>query len=360
MAEPAKPDPSPSYLEAVEEITKSYKSLPPRPTIEEVEAAISVINTSNDEEQARINEISSQTAPEGVSPELFSLLQQMRKQMVVFDSYEQRREALHLVELDKMLQKFDETIQRASKLVSGGSQMENKVSSGEPIREIAYFEEPEANADKGLVRSSSMRATTSTSGGADEKLSLMKVAAIIEKSAKIGARILDLQGKLMDKIEWLPGSLGKLSNVYELNLSENRIMVLPSTISSLKALTKLDLHSNQLINLPECFGDLVNLADLDLHANMLKSLPPSFGNLISLRNLDLSSNRYTHLPEVIGKLTFLRSLNVETNDLEELPYTIGSCSFLVELRLDFNQIKALPEAIGKLGHLEILTLHYNR
>jgi hypothetical protein len=39
----------------------------------------------------------------------------------------------------------------------------------------------------------------------------MKVAAIIENSAKTGAVVLDLRGKLMDKVEWLPLSIGKLS-----------------------------------------------------------------------------------------------------------------------------------------------------
>ncbi|KAL2458201.1 putative Plant intracellular ras group-related LRR 4 isoform 1 [Forsythia ovata] len=69
-----------------------------------------------------------------------------------------------------------------------------------------------------------------------EKLSLIKVAAIFEDSVKTGASFLDLHGKLMDKIEWLPLSLGKLSNVIEVNFSENGIMALPTTIGNLKPL----------------------------------------------------------------------------------------------------------------------------
>ncbi|XP_042494943.1 plant intracellular Ras-group-related LRR protein 5-like [Macadamia integrifolia] len=193
-----------------------------------------------------------------------------------------------------------------------------------------------------------------------EKLSLMKVAGLIETSAKTGTEVLDLGGKLMEQVEWLPVSIGKLLVITELNLSENRIMALPSSFGGLKALTKLDIHSNQLINLPESFGELVNLTELDLHGNRLRSLPASFGNLTNLIVLDLSSNNLTVLPPTLGNLTHLKRLNVETNELEELPYTIGSCSSLVELRLDFNKLKALLEAIGKLECLEIHTLHYNR
>uniref|UniRef100_A0A5B7BHX5 Putative plant intracellular Ras-group-related LRR protein 5 n=1 Tax=Davidia involucrata TaxID=16924 RepID=A0A5B7BHX5_DAVIN len=375
MAVLTKKDPSPASVETVEEVMKIYRSLPPRPTIEEVEAAISVVKTVNTEQQMRLEQISNQVAPQVVPPELFSVLQQMRKTMVLFQSHEQRKEAIHLVELDKMFHSFDELIQRTSELVSGDTQMKKQIDLGVPVAEIGReivisdesvikkreVEEPKTDGLKGLTRSSSTKATIFSSGEGDpEKLSLMKVAAIIENSAKSGARVLDLQGKLMNKIELLPISLGKLSDVTELNLSDNQIVTLPSTIGNLRALTKLDVHSNQLINLPDSFGELPNLTCLDLHANMLKSLPASFGNLTSLINLDLSSNQFTHLPDMIGNLTSLKILIVETNELEDIPYTIGSCLSLVELRLDFNQLRALPEAIGKLEQLEVLTVHYNR
>ncbi|CAB4309681.1 unnamed protein product [Prunus armeniaca] len=331
------PPPSSACVETVEEIMKLYKSLPPRPSIEEVEAA----------------------------PKQST---EVKKTMVLFQSQDQRKEAAHVVEMEGLFQTFDDLIQTVSGLVSGDisgdtqrTQLrklgEKTVISDESLTMKKEDKESERDGFKGVVRS----ASTLSSGAVDsEKMSLMKVAAVIENTAKSGAVVLDLKGKLEDKVEWLPVSLGKLSEVTELDFSENRIMALPPTMGGLKALTKLDIHSNQLINLPESFGELSNLTDLDLHANLLKSLPASFGNLINLITLDLSSNQFTHLPDVIGKLASLKILNAETNELEELPYTIGSCTSLVELHLDFNQLRALPEAIGKLESLEVLTLHYNR
>ncbi|KAL6183606.1 hypothetical protein ACLB2K_045017 [Fragaria x ananassa] len=368
---PKENPPSPTLIETVEEIMKIYKSLPPRPSIEEVEAAMSVLKTVETEQEQKLEEISKQVIPQDVPEELFSVLQQVRRTMVLFQSHEQRKEASDVVEVDKMFQTFDGLIQRTSGLVSGDTQKENHVAFGYPVGEIVREpvisdesfvmnkkkedEELKRDGFKGLIKSSS-----TVSAGESEKLSLMKVAAIIENTAKTGEVVLDLRGKLVDQVEWLPISIGKLSDVTELDLSENRIMAIPPTIGGLKALTKLDIHSNQLINLPDSFGELSNLTDLDLHANRLKSLPASFGNLINLMNLDLSSNSFTHLPEVIGKLISLKTLNAETNDLEELPFTIGSCTSLAELHLNFNQLRALPEAIGKLENLEILTVHYNR
>ncbi|KAK4557532.1 hypothetical protein RGQ29_007332 [Quercus rubra] len=375
---PKQDPPSPAFVESVEEIMRTYRSLPPRPSIEEVEAAMSVLKTVNTEEEMKLEEISKQESPpQGVPEELFSVLQQVRRTMVLFQSHEQRKEALHLVEHDKMFQTFDDLIQRASGLVSGDTQNQEHVVLSHPVEKFGgeivisdetllkknEHEESKGTTLKGLARSSSSKASLFSSGAGgveSEKLSLMKVASLIEISAKSGSIALDLKGKLMDKVEWLPLSIGKLSTVTELDLSENQIMALPPTIGGLSALTKLAIHSNQIINLPDSFGELINLTDLDLHANRLKSLPASFRNLINLINLDLGSNDFTHLPETIGSLTRLMRLNVETNQLEELPYTIGSCSSLVELRLDFNQLRALPEAIGNLECLEILTLHYNR
>ncbi|XP_074572708.1 uncharacterized protein LOC141829192 [Curcuma longa] len=373
MGNPTQQSASLGVIEVVEEIMMAYRSLPPRPSIEEVEAATAVISTADSEQELRIEEIAKTQRPPDVPQKLFSLLQEVKRNLALLQGQQQRREAMALVELDRRLQVFDELIQRVSKTVSGEEAEEEeeeevKDGFGEVMHELGRGlslveklkdeKKGEMDVSTGLANSSSKPDAHSVNG--DAKLSLIQVANLIETSAKKGVRVIDLQGKLMDQIEWLPNSLGKLQEATELKISENRIMALPMSIGSLKLLTKLDIHSNQLINLPESFGELSNLIDLDLHANRLKTLPATFGNLRSLVNLDLSSNQFYVLPHTIGNLINLRWLNIETNELEELPYTIGSCTALVELRLDFNQLKALPEAIGKLECLEILTLHYNR
>uniref|UniRef100_A0A0D9XMS6 Plant intracellular Ras-group-related LRR protein 5 n=1 Tax=Leersia perrieri TaxID=77586 RepID=A0A0D9XMS6_9ORYZ len=383
--------PSPAAA-AVEELTRLYRELPPRPTVEEVEAAEAVLASADAEEAARLEEVDAESSSaaaarkrEGVPGELLAVLREARRNAVRLRALQQRKEAAHVVELERRFKVFDDLIQRASRVVSSGEaggdsatgdwggggverevDLEMEVRRKEAVVAAAAAVAEMERGSKGLAvlgleskPISSLR--RDVSAGSDmEKLSLIQVASLIESSAKKGTTELNLRGKLVDQIEWLPVSLGKLQDVTELDLSENRIMALPSTIGSLRYLTKLDLHSNQLINLPDTFGELSNLIDLDLHANQLKSLPASFGNLTSLANLDLSSNMLKVLPDCLGKLTNLRRLIVETNELEELPYTIGSCTSLLELRLDFNQLKALPEAIGKLEKLEILTLHYNR
>lgn len=109
----------PAYAAAVDEITTIYKSLPPRPSIEEVAAANSALQSVEAERSLQLEEISKQPPPADVPPELFSVLQEVRKAMVSFRSHEQRKEAAELVELDRIFQVFDGLIQKASSLVSG-------------------------------------------------------------------------------------------------------------------------------------------------------------------------------------------------------------------------------------------------
>ncbi|KAL2514418.1 Plant intracellular Ras-group-related LRR protein 4 [Forsythia ovata] len=117
MAMVASKDPSLAYAKTVEEIMKIYISLPPRPSIEEVEAAISVINTVELQERLRLEEISKQLPPQDVLPEFFSMLQQVKKNMVLFQSYEQKKETVHFVELDNIFNVFDGLIQKTSGFV---------------------------------------------------------------------------------------------------------------------------------------------------------------------------------------------------------------------------------------------------
>lgn len=423
-----------SIEEVVEEIMRIHRSLPTRPGIEEVEAAKTLIRNVEKEDQARIEAISRQIKAKNVPDELFKILQEMQKNMVYFQTKEQKRDAVNLLDLEHVHCVFDDLIQRASKCLSpAGSSQSNannesltystsysRDSSSMSLSTSASFSGNSINSPATTTTNTST-ATTSSSlsafhnekdilkaselfskddtylkkakatfhveglrvgrrsgefsttpqivdstlkpainvGQEGEKHSLIKLASLIEVSSKKGTRELNLQGKLMDQVEWLPDSLGKLSSLITLDLSQNRIVALPDTIGGLSSLQKLDLYSNRIIELPESIGDLLNLVSLNLSGNQLRSLPATFARLVRLQELNLSSNSLSALPDTIGSLVSLKTLNVETNDIEEIPHTIGQCSSLKELRADYNRLKALPEAVGRIESLEVLAVRYN-
>ncbi|KAL3845043.1 hypothetical protein ACJIZ3_002446 [Penstemon smallii] len=386
----------------VEEIMKLHRSLPARPGIDEVEAAKTLIRNVEREDELKLEGISKQSKNKNVPEELFMILQEMQRNIISFQSKERKEEALKLLDLESVHQLFDEMVQRACKCLPGYSETmkssSNSLSSTvtnpttivassasassklydereentKPVSEVmmfskddSYVKKPKTTFLSDGIRSKEFSTVDPTlkpvvsSGREGEKMSLIKLASLIEVSAKKGVKELLLQGKLSDQIEWLPDSIRKLASLTKLDLSENRIVVLPDTIGELSSLQILDLHGNKINELPESIGGLLNLLHLDLRGNQLKSLPPTISRLVHLQELDLSSNGLSVLPETIGSLISLKKLNVEMNDIDEIPHTISQCTSLKELHADYNRLKALPEAVGRIGSLEILTLRYN-
>lgn len=409
---------------AVEEIMRIHRSLPARPGIDEVVAARSLIQNVEREDQVRLEGIAKQTRSKDMPEELFRILQEMQRNMVHFQSKEQRREAEKLLDLEGVHLVFDDLIQRASECIksySGSPQTSRPMKSSSPSLETldsgsasfstsslssavpptaktplsvasSFYNEDSVKVSKSLTAKDdsylkikpafhvdgvsfgarsrdvlaapqivdpTLKSSAAASDEDDKKFSLIKLASFIEVSAKKGTREMLLSGKLSDQIEWLPDSIGKLSHLITLDLSDNKIAVLPDTIGGLSSLQNLDLHANKIQELPESVGNLLNLLNLNLRGNQLTTLPATFGRLVRLQTLDLSSNGLKALPESIGLLEHLQILNVETNDLEEIPHTIGRCTSLKELHADYNRLKALPEAVGRIQSLEILTVRYN-
>ncbi|XP_022868046.1 plant intracellular Ras-group-related LRR protein 4-like [Olea europaea var. sylvestris] len=419
--------------QVVEEIMRIHRSLPGRPGIDDVEAAKTLIRNLEREDQLRLEAVARQSKGKDVPEELFKVLQEIQRNFIHFQSAEQKREALKLLDLEGVHLLFDDLIQRASKCLGSNNSRSGDVSysssrnsSSLSLATTASFTVNSFNSPATLTtptptptaittttKSSSLSSSYNekervkaselfskddcylkktktvfqgdgfgigarsgdvltgpqivdstlkpaiTSGQDGDKMSLIKLASLIEVSAKKGTRELNLQHKLAEQIEWLPDSIGKLFGLINMNLSDNRILVLPETIGRLSSLEMLDLHGNKISELPESIGDLLNLVHLNLSGNQLKTLPPTIGKLVRLQDLDLSSNGIMVLPETIGSLVSLKKLNVETNDIEEIPHTIGRCTSLEHLHADYNRLKALPEAVGKIGSLEVLTVRYN-
>ncbi|CAN6813389.1 hypothetical protein HID58_054649 [Brassica napus] len=374
-----------SMNQVAEVIMRIHRSLPSRPEIDDVEAASSLIQNVEKDDQNRLDAIDRQVKSSEVPRELFDVLREMKRGLVRFQSKEQKREAAKVLDLESAHVLFDELIQRASNCIASPPSSTAKEPAPAPVVSPASL----FYSDKAPVKSKEMFTRDDTfvskvksslhsdsflaprkpldstleakklNGHDGEKMSLIKLATLIEVSAKKGTQELNLQHKLMDSLEWLPDSVGKLLSLVRLDLSENCIMALPETIGGLLSLTMLDLHSNRISQLPESIGDLLNLVNLNLSGNQLTSLPSSFSRLINLEELDLSSNSLSVLPETISSLVSLKKLDVETNNIEEIPHSISGCSSLKELRADYNRLKALPGAVGKIATLEILSVRYN-
>ncbi|RID77367.1 hypothetical protein BRARA_A00288 [Brassica rapa] len=388
--------------QVVEEIMRLHRSLPPRPGLDEVEAATSLIQNVEKEDQAWREAIASQRKPSDVPGELFSILQEMKKGLVQFKSKEQIREAVKLLDLETVHSLFDDFIQRASDCISSSngsappsrpprvpttppsSLYLNEKTPARPKEMVSRDDSFVSKAKPSLYgdgfvatpRTPQVVDSTLTAGGNDgEKLSLIKLASLIEVSSKKATKELNLQNKLSEQVEWLPDSIGKLSTLTSLDLSENHIVVLPNTIGGLSSLTNLDLRSNRITHLPESIGELINLLKalpeaigkittleiLSVRYNNIRQLPTTMSSLSSLKELDVSFNELESVPESLCFATALVKLNVGNNfaDMVSLPRSIGNLEMLEELDISNNQIRVLPESFRMLTKLRVFRAQEN-
>jgi leucine-rich repeat protein SHOC2 len=123
--------------------------------------------------------------------------------------------------------------------------------------------------------------------------------------------------------------------------------------------THLDLYQNQISKLPDSIGNLTDLVSLRLTDNRLTTLPDSIGNLTKLRELRVYRNQLRNLPDSIANLQNLTWLSLSLNRLTVFPGSIAELTNLTGLLLNGNQMVALPHSITKLTNLTYLDITGN-
>lgn len=142
-----------------------------------------------------------------------------------------------------------------------------------------------------------------------------------EHVTKLDASGLGLSGSIPDT------TIGKLTKLKHLDLSNNGITALPSDLWSLGTLNFLNLSSNQISG----------------------SFPNNIGNFGFLEILDISRNNFSgEIPASISSLVSLQVLKLDGNGFEQsIPSGILRCQSLVSIDLSSNQLSgSLPKGFG--------------
>ena len=151
------------------------------------------------------------------------------------------------------------------------------------------------------------------------------------------------------------------STSQELNLSASfKNSSFPLEITYLSNLKNLNLSNNNIESLPKEIGNLINLTTLILHHNHLTELPSSFSKLINLESLYLGNNNFVIFPKEIFKLSNLKTLYFFHNLLQTIPKEIEQLKNLQILHLNQNKLLFLPEEIGNLPNLGMLNITDNK
>lgn len=158
-----------------------------------------------------------------------------------------------------------------------------------------------------------------------------------------------------------PTTLDTLSNLAELDLSQNNLPKVPDCVYNLPNLKRLNLSENTITELSSSVENWQRLEVLNLSRNELTTLPASLCKLMQLRRLYLNDNRldFEGIPSGIGKLCSLEIFSASNNLLEMVPEGLCRCGALKRLNLSSNRLITLPDAIHLLDGLDQLDLRNN-
>ncbi|KAJ0260364.1 LRR receptor-like serine/threonine-protein kinase [Hirschfeldia incana] len=123
-----------------------------------------------------------------------------------------------------------------------------------------------------------------------------------------------------------------------------------TTLGKLSKLQSLDLSNNRISALPSDFWSLTTLKNLNLSFNQISgSFPSNAGNFGQLESLDVSHNNFSgQIPEAVDSLISLRVLKFDHNGFQmSIPRGLLGCQSLVSIDLSSNQLEgSLPDEFG--------------
>ncbi|XVF48417.1 hypothetical protein PTKIN_Ptkin03bG0188500 [Pterospermum kingtungense] len=166
-----------------------------------------------------------------------------------------------------------------------------------------------------------------------------------------------------NNIKSLPSDLWSLSLLKSLNLSSNRISgPLPNNIVNFGRLEVLDLSGNNFSGeIPAAIGSLVSLQVLNLAGNGFELSIPTGIRCQSLVSLDLSSNSLNgSLPHDFGAaFPKLKTLNLASNEIYGKETDFAEMKSLTSLNISGNLFKGSVMGVFQ-GQLEVIDLSKNQ
>ncbi|CAF1470007.1 unnamed protein product [Adineta steineri] len=154
------------------------------------------------------------------------------------------------------------------------------------------------------------------------------------------------------KLNELPNTIGRLTELHILILDTNNLHKLPNELCNLRQLLILVLSNNSLSALPDNIGNMEQLESIHLANNRIRDLPVSLFQLKNLTFLDLTSNKLRQLSDGIGQLTQLQTLLLYDNRLHFIPESINQLKNLTTLWLGHNRLRTLPRGLTQLKQLD--------
>nr|CAD1826145.1 unnamed protein product [Ananas comosus var. bracteatus] len=162
----------------------------------------------------------------------------------------------------------------------------------------------------------------------------------------------------------IPPELGKLSDLFDLNVANNYLEgPIPDNLSSCVNLNSLNAHGNKLNGtIPRSFKKLESMTYLNLSSNNLKGpIPIELSRIGNLDTLNLSDNHLAgYIPGEFGNLRSIMEIDISHNQLSGLiPQELGLLQNLFLLKLESNNLSGDIISLTNCFSLTVLNVSYN-
>ena len=160
-----------------------------------------------------------------------------------------------------------------------------------------------------------------------------------------------------NNLEKLPNNTGQL-NCNNLNLSKNKLNSLPASFAKLTQIKNLIFYENQFEDIPEVLNGFTNIKHLDFYKNHIKVIPDFVGNMENLQQLFLSFNQIEEIPDTLRNLKRLKYFYIHHNELHFLPEWITEMDSIERFGVGFNHLLDLPD-LSKMKSLYEFDAEHN-
>lgn len=140
-----------------------------------------------------------------------------------------------------------------------------------------------------------------------------------------------------------------LSQITELNLSQNVFPAIPKALFNWSQMTKVNISNNAIKELPAAIVNWNKLIDLNVSHNVIPDIPAGITSIITLNCFRASNNIIEIIPAGLGLMPELMTLDLNSNKISFAPSDLCRSTSITFLGLDSNPMRSPPISIVQQG-----------
>jgi len=177
-------------------------------------------------------------------------------------------------------------------------------------------------------------------------LSMKSMAALPEEAVEnaFEAKVQAIDISKNQFVEFPPNMEKIMPQLYEINMSSNKLSKIPSIIALGELVQFLDFSNNKLADLPAEISGLTHLREIILSVNQFRAVPDCLYDCQKLETILIANNQISNIEVAkLSKLSKLAILDLQNNAIQTVPPELGNLTQIRTLQLEGNLFR-MPRA----------------